>query len=193
MNIFYPSGDTHYCARWLGDKHVIKMPLETAQLLSTAHRLCGGREDVYRVTHRNHPTALWVRERRGNYLWTWQLLNALLHEFKFRRGKEHASGRLLGRLRNIPPEIKPGQFRPPPLVMPERFHVEQPTEGFGAGGGPTQGAYRNYYYHKWREGIVEYQMGRKMPRWLGRRIAQEGRVEYEKSLRMQAGIPEADA
>ena len=52
MNIFYLHHDPKLCAQYHVDKHVVKMILETAQLLSTAHWLSGG-EGPYRATHKN--------------------------------------------------------------------------------------------------------------------------------------------
>lgn len=46
MNIFYLSHDVNECAMWHVDKHVVKMILETCQLLSTAHRLVDGTPEI---------------------------------------------------------------------------------------------------------------------------------------------------
>jgi len=53
MNIFYLSRDPVLCAEMHCDKHVVKMILETAQLLSTAHHMLGSNAP-YKVTHKNH-------------------------------------------------------------------------------------------------------------------------------------------
>lgn len=44
MNIFYLSEDPRQAAEWMVDKHVVKMILETAQILSTVHRVIDGQE-----------------------------------------------------------------------------------------------------------------------------------------------------
>lgn len=49
MNVFYLSHDPHLAARWMVDKHIVKMPLESCQMLSTAHRLLDGRVEEHRV------------------------------------------------------------------------------------------------------------------------------------------------
>lgn len=59
MNIFYLSRDPVLCAEMHCDKHVVKMILETAQLLSTAHWELGSTAP-YKPTHKNHPLALQV-------------------------------------------------------------------------------------------------------------------------------------
>lgn len=90
MNIFLLDYDIDKCAQYHCDKHVVKMILESAQLLSSAHRMHN--QDVgYRLTHKNHPCALWVRESRDNYDWLYQLTLALDDEYGFRYGKSHKS------------------------------------------------------------------------------------------------------
>lgn len=42
MNIFYLDNDPAKAAKDLVDKHIVKMPLESAQMLSTVHRLLDG-------------------------------------------------------------------------------------------------------------------------------------------------------
>ena len=61
-------------AQNLPDKLVVKMPLESAQMLSTAHRVLDGDDiadelGVYKIAHINHPCTIWVRETSQNYLW----------------------------------------------------------------------------------------------------------------------------
>ena len=63
MNIFYLDEDVIACARAHMDKHVVKMPIEYAQLLSTAHHCLNTPQAklAYRLTHKNHPSAVWTR------------------------------------------------------------------------------------------------------------------------------------
>ena len=89
MNIFYLHEDPVQNAKWHIDKHIVKMPIEYAQLMSTAHRMLDGhmyigrtangrrikrwklqdeRDDIlYKASHVNHPSAVWVRESIENY------------------------------------------------------------------------------------------------------------------------------
>lgn len=92
MNIFYLHSDAKECAVMHCDKHVVKMILETAQLLSTAHRLLDGNDDpiLYKATHKNHPSAIWTRKSQKNYLWLTSLLQNLCQEYTYRYGKIHA-------------------------------------------------------------------------------------------------------
>lgn len=88
MNIFATSNDPEYCAKYLDNKRVVKMVLETCQLLSTAMNICGG-IGPYKTTHINHPCSIWVRKSKGNYRWTLEHFEALLKEYTARYGKIH--------------------------------------------------------------------------------------------------------
>lgn len=88
MNVFASYSDPRESAKYLDDKRVIKMVLESAQLLSTAITVNGG-QGPYRVTHKNHPCALWARQTRSNYRWLYNHFLALCDEYSARYGKTH--------------------------------------------------------------------------------------------------------
>lgn len=90
MNIFYLHKNPWTCAEMHCDKHVVKMVLETAQLLCSAYE-----EAPYRRTHFNHPCAKWARTSRQNYLWLCELGIALCEEYTHRYNKEHKSQRII--------------------------------------------------------------------------------------------------
>lgn len=124
MNIFYLDSDPETCAKWHNDKHTVKMILESHQLLCTAHRVLDGDDyadsfGFYKATHKNHPSAKWVRESVANYRWLHDLLTALHDEYTYRYGKIHKSKRLLEPLlihpKNIPTDTP---FTQPPQAMP---------------------------------------------------------------------------
>ena len=71
MNIFYLSNDPEKAAKMMYNKHVVKMILETAQLLCTAHIVHEGNNAnvPYKATHKNHPSAIWARQSADNYEW----------------------------------------------------------------------------------------------------------------------------
>lgn len=94
MNIFFTDPCPIQCAKNLDTKRMIKMTLESAQLLSTALNSYGVSVG-YRPTHKNHPISIWVRQSRENYLWLLEHFKALLQEFTERRGKIHACSALL--------------------------------------------------------------------------------------------------
>jgi hypothetical protein len=92
MNIFILHRNPQVAAHMHCDKHVVKMCLEYAQLLSTSERLAGkDYEGLYKPTHENHPCAVWVRSHPANFTWTLTLLKHLLDEYTYRYGKVHKS------------------------------------------------------------------------------------------------------
>lgn len=160
MNIFYLSHDIQECAKMHVDKHVVKMILEYAQLLSTAHRVIDGTETIvlsktgrkvkrwilndsrdnllYSATHINHPSAVWARQNDSNYQWLAALLDELSHEYTFRYGKIHKcenDGLTKFLLLNRPFNIKQGEFTQPTPAMPDAVKVP----------GDSIKSYRNYY------------------------------------------------
>ena len=95
MNIFATSQCPIESAKFLDDKRCIKMCLETAQLLSTALRVNGYKaNDIYKIAHLNHPSAIWARATQGNYKWLLEHFRALCDEYTRRTGKIHASSKL---------------------------------------------------------------------------------------------------
>jgi hypothetical protein len=160
MNIFYLDTDASICATLHCDKHVVKMVTEYAQLLSTAHRILDGtmyigktkngrnvkrwrlEEDddlLYKASHINHPSAVWVRECKDNYTYLWQLYNCLGEEYTFRYGKQHAAHTKLARkLRWYPKNIsKVVTNTQPPPAMKQYPQCVVP--------GDSIQSYRNYY------------------------------------------------
>lgn len=89
MNIFVTSDDPVECAQNLDDKRLVKMVLETAQLLSTAMHVMGRTDAPYKKTHANHPCSIWTRASKGNYRWLENHFNALCNEYSLRYGKMH--------------------------------------------------------------------------------------------------------
>lgn len=127
MNIFYLDHDPRRAAHMHCDKHVVKMCLETAQILSTAlHSRNRWTEEMYRPTHVHHPCVRWAGESWANYNWTWRLLAGLLEEYRYRYGRVHATTRLLEPLR-APPGFFPNgaiERTPPAQAMPEQYRRE---------------------------------------------------------------------
>lgn len=93
MNIFFTSADPKECARALDDKRLVKMAVESAQMLSTAVAIHGGKPS-YKVAWKNHPCTLWTAETRSNFMWHVQLLIHMGLEFEYRYGKKHKSAEL---------------------------------------------------------------------------------------------------
>ena len=92
MNIFYLDKCPHKAAELQYNKHVVKMILESAQMLCTAHHVHGNPDDVpYKQAHLNHPSTIWARENASNYEWLFHHFCALSKEYKKRYGKNHLS------------------------------------------------------------------------------------------------------
>ena len=167
MNIFYLNNNPKLCAVEHVDKHCIKMILEYSQLLSTAHRVLDGVESIqkkyvlgsiparwrtnrvwkldddrehylYKATHINHPSAVWVRKSYENYEWLHTLLVNLCEEYTYRYGKIHKIEQdgLLDRLFVKPNNIPLGVgFTEPTPAMPDIYKVT----------GDSIQSYKNYY------------------------------------------------
>lgn len=105
MNIFMLDKDPRISAAYHNDKHVVKMCLEYAQILSTVHRQYGSQiEDLYRATHIHHPSVMWVMESRSNYAWLYEMWKYLAREYTLRYSKVHASYEKLEQYLRTPPE-----------------------------------------------------------------------------------------
>jgi hypothetical protein len=91
VNIFVTDEDPRVSAQALDDKRVIKMILESAQMLSTAMNVRGGK-GPYKTTHVNHPCSVWARTSRDNYVWLLMHFSALCDEYSLRYGKLHKCG-----------------------------------------------------------------------------------------------------
>jgi hypothetical protein len=182
MNIFYLDNHPQTCAEMHVDKHCIKMILEYAQLLSTAHRVLDGvltvglsesgrkrkqyvlsdsREQMlYSATHVNHPSAVWVRQSVQNYMWLAELLECLCGEYSYRYGKVHKVQRdgLMQLLKNeFPKNLPIASFTEPTPAMPDDVKVV----------GDSIASYHNYYF-KNKQHLISWKgkiNSRPTPRW----------------------------
>jgi len=109
MNIFVLSLCPFLCAKQHNDKHCVKMILEYAQMLCTAHHLCNNNpdENIYKIAHKNHPCTIWVRQTVGNYCWLYILFRALCKEYTYRYNKIHKCETKLMEILNDIPELIP--------------------------------------------------------------------------------------
>jgi hypothetical protein len=157
MNIFVLDTDVTACAQAHYDKHVVKMCLEYAQILSTSARLRGFEHGGYKSTHVNHPCVKWAAEDARNWNWLLKLAYETGYEYHARYGRVHASTEALTLL---PQELilsaqfcdeAPKNFA---LAMPEEFYDEDPVV-----------AYRNYYRIGKRD-LASYRAPAVEPSWL---------------------------
>ena len=140
MNIFYLHHSPYLAPKVQYNKHVVKMILESAQMLCTAHHVYGNEEQKlnvpYKQAHLNHPSTIWTRQCRANYRWLYLHMLALGYEYTKRYGKTHASIIKCEKFLNVPPvHIPDGDFCEPPQAMPDEYKVE----------GDSITAYWNYY------------------------------------------------
>lgn len=156
MNIFVLDNDAASSAIMMCDKHVVKMIVESCQLLSTAHHVIDGKETVVDTGKRkyntfvckkqnickaamiNHPCNIWARATKDNYIWLWRHAYALCKEYTRRYGKVHSmEAMLLNELYDAPKNITKGKMTPFAQAMPEQYHDSNAVV-----------AYRKYYINE---------------------------------------------
>jgi len=124
MNIFAVDESPSAAAWDLADVHVVKMILESAQILCTVYDLHGEWEDwMYKPTHRHHPSVKWAAESNCNYGWLWYHFEALGREYTRRYNKRHKTiHNLCGRLSYAPRSITHTDKQTPfALAMPDEY------------------------------------------------------------------------
>jgi hypothetical protein len=175
MNIFYLNRDPVICAKEHCDKHVVKMCIEYAQLLSTAHRVLDGElyygttkngrkikrwkhdvsemeDNLMKASHVNHPSNIWTRSGKNNYNWLVLMWKELLKEYTLRYEKKHGCEKYIKYLENPPRNIPNGDFTDPPQAMPVDYKGKDAVL-----------AYKKYYildksyFAKWKK--------RNIPEW----------------------------
>ena len=131
MNVFVLDKDPVIAAVQQCDKHIVKMIVESAQMLSTTHRMLDGirvrkpsksgkttvnhyilpnhphEDTLYKAVHFNHPCTVWTRESLENYEWHYRHFVALCDEYRYRYGKVHQSDRILREVLKTPPKNIP--------------------------------------------------------------------------------------
>ena len=140
MNIFYLHSDPVKAAQIQYNKHVVKMILESAQMLCTAHHCYGNAEQKlnvpYKQAHLNHPSTIWARKSRATYRWLYLHMMALGDEYTKRYGKIHLTITKCAKFLNVPPvHIQGDEWSEPPQAMPDQYKVP----------GCSITAYWNYY------------------------------------------------
>ena len=183
MNIFVLHGSPITSAHHMCDKHIVKMPVETAQMLSTIHRVLDGEEYVgysktgrrikrwthwldggldgdmpdrkflYHATMVNHPCTIWARETLGNYLWLVYHGLELCREYTRRYDRRHASQSII--------EFCKADW--PKNIDQDTYHKKTPfaqamPDEYKVEGDAVS-AYRKYYigeksrFARWKKGI----------------------------------------
>ena len=179
MNIFLLHENQTLCAQQHCDKHVVKMVIEYAQLMSTAHRVLDGDQyedrtaagrrikrwlhpnsnmeaTLYKASHINHPDGLWVRSSDANYMYLYNLWCRLCEEYTHRYGRKHLTEeKLINLLRFAPKNIPHASMVDMnlPLAMPDDVK-----------GNSVVKSYRRYY-KKYKIDFARY-TNREAPEWL---------------------------
>ena len=172
MNIFVLDEDPTLAAIYQCDKHISKMIVETAQMLSTNIRLTNGntsiskeferhlkdpnRKEIYKVSYQNHPCTIWARKTKGNFLWLKKHGLALCDEYNYRYEKIHGSYPIIASCRSD--TIPVGELTKFELCMPDIYKQENAVE-----------AYRNLYaFDKSR--FAKWNKVRPPPEWYSDKI-----------------------
>ena len=158
MNIFILDEQPEQCALLHADKHVVKMILEHAQLMCTAHHLQPNLivdyEIPYKATHVNHPCAKWVRESIQNYQWLYNMTFALNKEYVYRYDK-NVNHKSWDAIVDLPypdlPDIGMTAFA---LAMPDECKID----GFPVA------SYRKYYNNE-KQHLLKWK-SRETPPWI---------------------------
>jgi len=174
MNIFFLDASPEICAQQHCDKHVLKMIIEYAQLLSTAHRVIDGEvythitdkkhkikrwklnddrdQILHLAAHVNHPSNIWTRSSTASYTWLYSMWRHLLKEYTYRYEKQHSNERLIFALANPPQGLTFDKWINPPKAMDDIYKKDDVIE-----------SYRNFYinsksrFAKWtRRDIPEW-------------------------------------
>ena len=186
MNIFYLHDDPKIAAETSCDKHVVKMILESAQLLSTCHRVQDGTEYydktkngrkikrwrhpnpnmeaiLYKAGWLNHPSTKWLFESAYNYLWLYKHFIALNEEYKkrYNHTDDHVAVQKLGELLKFPPSNALINKRATPIkpAMPEHCKIKDDPVA----------SYRKYYIIEKRR-FATWKSPSKMPEWYKRGV-----------------------
>ncbi|MFW6233521.1 MAG: pyrimidine dimer DNA glycosylase/endonuclease V [Nanoarchaeota archaeon] len=146
MNIFVLHKNPKKAARMLCDQHVVKMILESGQMLCTAHWETGSKA-LYKATHKNHPCTIWTRESIGNYKWLVKHSFEMCKEYTRRYGRIHKTQEIIKWNKKNTPNLKKKRKTPFVQAMPDKYKDKDAIK-----------AYRNFYlgekmrFAKWKCG-----------------------------------------
>lgn len=179
MNIFILDRNPVKAAQMLCDRHIPKMIVESAQMLSTAHRLLDGKPEkrksrsgktiqtyyafgdvrdhlYYAAVHKHHPCTLWTMESKQNYDWHYGHFVSMSREFEYRRNKKHVTFEKLGKILAAPPENIPH------IGLTEFAQAMSHYPDCKVPGDAVQ-AYRNYYHYA--KDFAKWEWKRPAPDW----------------------------
>lgn len=191
MNIFVLHEEPRIAATMMCDKHIPKMIVESAQMLSTAHRMLDGipekrpsksgkrmvnyyvhpdsylEKTLYKAVHHYHPCTTWTMESKTNYEWHYEHFLGLGDEFKYRFNKDHLTINKIGELLKQTPKNIPN------IGLTEFAQAMSHYPDCKVTGEPVV-AYRNYYHAA--KPFAKWEKGRQPPNWW------EGYKGYDKNI-----------
>ena len=178
MNIFVLDEQPEIAAQMMCDKHVVKMIVESCQLLSTAHHVLDGdvimvdsgkkkystcvctKKNICKATMIQHPCSIWVRQSKSNYMWLWKHAFALSHQYSARYNKIHAMhDMIMDGLYSYPTNIVKGKLTPFVQAMPDEYKHENAVV-----------AYRQYYIGE-KIRFAKWKLGNE-PKWFKDKISE---------------------
>lgn len=127
MNIFYFTRNVDLNSKILDDKRVVKMILETTQLLSNSLYL-NNKKNPYKPTHLKHPCTIWANESRANWLWLKKYGLSLCKEYTKRFHKKHKCEKIIRKMQC--PPIKNKGFIQPYQCMPEKYKCKKSSKAY---------------------------------------------------------------
>ena len=131
MNIFVLDINPQKCAKLHKNKHIVKMPLETAQLLCGVQHMVGNDDVPYRLTHKNHPCSIWARECIENYNWLCKLGLELCYEYTNRYHKIHKCQAVIQWCIDNEPSLPHNGFMTDfPLAMPDDCKIGSAVDSY---------------------------------------------------------------
>ena len=140
MNIFILDDQISNIPALMSDQHVIKMILESCQILCTVHHTHNTPNVPYKKTHQNHPCVVWAAESSYNYNYVLELAQALSDEYTFRFGKRHKSQDVIDWLNANTLNIEYSEMTQHVQCVPDDYIHRDPVK-----------AYRDYYTKKYND------------------------------------------
>jgi hypothetical protein len=192
MNIFILDKNPTRSAQYYVDKHVVKMPLETAQMACTVlHKILDVqlkrsytenhtkyytklKEAIpYKPTHEKHPCTIWAGESYANYLKLLDIGYAICREYEYRYGRVHKCFEVLRYCDLIASKLKlqfPSITKETPYAqaMPDKYKDKDVVV-----------AYRNYYLNE-KHHLFNWKK-RDIPEWITPDVLDALNIPYVKT------------
>lgn len=181
MNVFVLDKNPRKAAEYHCNKHVVKMILETCQMMTTAcwidllykhgkktsdfkkqkdmqgwlfENVTEDLRPPWRMTHINHPCSVWTRESMDNYWWLGELGINLLLEYHTRYKKIHRATKIFDWLFLHPPDLPNVGLTPHPICMPEIYKKEDNVVA----------SYRSFYIGD-KSRFAKWEPQAQIPKW----------------------------